>query len=295
VSGDDASCLNLNMVSSPPLLGVDASAFMERGSFSFASRLRKAGDVNPWELLEKNPGQNTIYGIADQTVLQWGLKKRTGDTMIFRAENGQPLNVIICAGLKSSVFQGYLLISNKNLSVYFPSVEGASVFLIDGKTEFSELYRNTLNERLSGYGFSTEDAGEKLASFFQVTNTYLNVFAVLGAFGMIMGIAGLGFVLLRNYNSRKREFAFLSATGFPESGIRNLILKDQLIILLWGVITGTVSGLTATLPSILSGNEMPWLLILIMILSIIISGTAVLFMSVRSIRSNTLISQLRKE
>ncbi len=295
VSGDDASCLNLNMVSSPPLLGVDASAFTERGSFSFASWLRKTGAVNPWELLEKNPGQNTIYGIADQTVLQWGLKKRTGDTLIFQAENGQPLYVIICAGLKSSVFQGYLLISNKNLSMYFPSVEGASVFLIDGKAEFSELYRNTLNGRLSGYGFSTEDAGEKLASFFQVTNTYLNVFAVLGAFGMILGIAGLGFVLLRNYNSRRREFAFLSATGFPESGIRNLILKDQLIILLWGVITGTVSGLTATLPSILSGNEMPWRLILIMILSIIISGTAVLYMSVRSIRSNTLISQLRIE
>ncbi len=38
---------------------------------------------------------------------------------------------------------------------------------------------------------------------FRSSNTYLNVFAVLGAFGMILGIAGLGFVLLRNYNITK--------------------------------------------------------------------------------------------
>ena len=295
VSGDDASCLNLNKVSSPPLLGIDASAFIERGSFSFASQIKKSGNVNPWELLEENPGQNSIYGIADQTVLQWGLKIKTGDTLIFRAENGQNLNIIICAGLKSSVFQGYLLISRENLSMFFPSVEGASVFLIDGRSELSEVYRNTLNERLSGYGFSSQEAGEKLASFFQVTNTYLNVFAVLGAFGMILGIAGLGFVLLRNYNIRRREFAFLSATGFSETAIRKLILKDQMIILFWGVITGTVSGLTATVPSVMSGNEMPWGIILIMILSIISAGSAVLYLTVRGIRSATLISQLRKE
>ena len=295
VSGDDASCLNLNHVSSPPLLGIDQKEFIKKGSFSFASQKRNLRDINPWELLGKNPGQNTIYGIADQTVLEWGLKIRTGDTLVFRAENGQPLNIIIGAGLKSSVFQGYLLISRENLSMFFPSVEGGSVFLIDGKPEFSELYSNTLNDRLSGYGFSSQNAGEKLASFFQVTNTYLNVFAVLGAFGMMLGIAGLGFVLLRNYNLRRREFAFLSATGFTESRIRKLILKDQMIILFWGVLTGTLSGLTATIPSIMSGNEMPWKAIMIMILSIFVIGSTVLYLSVRSISSKTLISQLRRE
>ena len=214
---------------------------------------------------------------------------------IVRAENGQPLNIIIGAGLKSSVFQGYLLISRENMSMFFPSVEGGSVFLIDGDPERSELYSSTLNERLSQYGFSSQNAGEKLASFFQVTNTYLNVFAVLGAFGMILGITGLGFVLLRNYNLRRREFAFLSATGFTESRIRKLILKDQMIILLWGVLTGTLSGLTATISSIMSGSEIPWKVILVMILSVFVIGSAVLYLSVRSISSKTLISQLRRE
>lgn len=293
LAGDDASCLNLNQVSTPPLLGIDASEFIRRSSFSFASRMKKHANINPWELLDKNPGQNMIYGIADQSVLQWGLKIRTGDTLVFRTESGQNLGIIICAGLKSSLFQGSLLISKENLSMFFPSVEGGSVFLIDGNPELSEHYRNTLEERLSGYGFSAQEASEKLASFFQVTNTYLDVFAILGAFGMIMGIAGLGFVLLRNYNIRRCEFAYLSATGFSEMSIRRMILKDQLIILFWGVITGTISGLTATAPSIINGNVMPWGIILIMIISIVMAGSAVLYVSVRSVRSKTLISQLR--
>jgi putative ABC transport system permease protein len=295
LSGDDASCLNLNHVSSPPILAVDPFALIAKGSFSFATKIRNNQDVNPWSLLDTSSGSNTIYGIADQTVLQWGLKRKAGDTLIYKAENGQPLNIIICAGLKSSIFQGYLLISEKYFGEYFPSIPGSSVFLIDGKTEFSDFYRNTLNERLSGYGFSAQDAGEKLSSFFQVTNTYINVFAVLGAMGMILGAAGLGFVMLRNFNLRKREFALMSATGFTEGRIRNLILKDQILILLWGVLTGTISGLTATLPSLRSGSEMPWSVILLMIISIIAIGLISLRLSVRSIRSSSLVSQLRKE
>ena len=295
VSGDDASCLNLNYVASPPLLGVDPEEFIKKKAFSFASGIKLHEETSPWELLGNNPGDNTIYGIADQTVLQWGLQVRTGDTLVFRSENGQPLNIIIGAGLKSSVFQGYLLISRENLSLYYPSVEGSSVFLVDGRQESSGLYRNTLNQRLSGYGFSAISAGEKLASFFRVTNTYLNVFAVFGAFGMILGITGLGFVLLRNYNIRKREFAFLSATGYTIAGIRRLILRDQLIILAWGVTSGAASGIIATLPSIRSGSEMPWSLIIIMILVVIVTGTAVLAISVRRVKSSELIFRLRKE
>ncbi len=85
LNGDDASCLNLNHVTSPPLLGIDPGEFISRGSFSFASVSRAAGDKNPWGLLNENPAKNKIYGIADQTVMQWGLKVRIGDTLKYRS------------------------------------------------------------------------------------------------------------------------------------------------------------------------------------------------------------------
>jgi putative ABC transport system permease protein len=295
LAGDDASCLNLNHIVAPSILGINPDAFISKGSFSFASVIRRNEVKNAWALLNEPAGGNTIYGIADQTVLDWGLKIKTGDTLKFNTERGEPLNIVICAGLKSSVFQGYLLISENIFSKYYPSVSGNSIFLAEGKKELSEFYRSTLSERLSDYGFSIEPAAEKLASFFRVTNTYLDVFTILGVMGLILGAAGLGFTLVRNFNQRRREFALMMAAGFTLQKIRNIILSDHILIMIWGIFTGTVSALTATYSSVQGGNELPWIIILIMIISIAAIGFTALWLSVRSIRSATLISQLRRE
>ena len=98
---------------------------------------------NPWQFLNLPPVKNTIYGIADQTVLEWGLKIKPGDTLIMRSESGQKLNIIIAAGLKSSVFQGYVIIGMDNFRKYFPSVTGSSVLLVDGnKKIYRSVYRH---------------------------------------------------------------------------------------------------------------------------------------------------------
>jgi putative ABC transport system permease protein len=295
LQGDDASCLNLNHVSTPPLLGVNPSPFIKNGSFSFASKIKEHPATNEWEFLNDNPAGNTIFGMADQTVLEWGLKIKTGDTLKYRAENGQPLNIVICAGLKSSVFQGYLLIGENNFNKYFPSVPGSSIYLINGKPELSDYYRETISERFSGYGMSVEPASQKLASFFRVTNTYLDVFTVFGALGMVLGVAGLGIILLRNFNRRKKEFALMIATGYSLNRIRNNILRDEIIILFWGIITGVASAFTSTWPSLKSGTDMSWSIIIIMILAILITGLSAIMLSLRSVGKRSLVSQLRQE
>jgi hypothetical protein len=293
--GDDASCLNLNHITAPPVLGIETGTFITRGSFSFASAIRNDGAENPWELLDRNPTGNTIYGIADQTVLEWGLKIGTGDTLVYRAENGQPVNIVICAGLKSSVFQGYLIIGKNNFERYFPSVPGSSIFLADGSIELSDLYTETLSGRFARYGMSVMPASEKLASFFIVTNTYLDVFMILGVLGMILGVAGLGFILLRNFNQRKREFALMMAIGYTIRQVRRLIVNDHILIMFWGILTGFASGLTATHQSLRSGAEMPWSIIAAMAFLVIAAGSLALYLSTRSIRSSSLISHLRRE
>ena len=293
--GDDASCLNLNHITAPPVLGIETGPFITRGSFSFASAIRNDGAENPWELLDRNPTGNTIYGIADQTVLEWGLKIGTGDTLVYRAENGQPVNIVICAGLKSSVFQGYLIIGKNNFERYFPSVPGSSIFLADGSIELSDLYTETLSGRFARYGMSVMPASEKLASFFIVTNTYLDVFMILGVLGMILGVAGLGFILLRNFNQRKREFALMMAIGYTIRQVRRLIVNDHILIMFWGILTCFASGLTATLQSLRSGAEMPWSIIAAMAFLVIAAGSLALYLSTRSIRSSSLISHLRRE
>jgi ABC-type antimicrobial peptide transport system permease subunit len=228
-------------------------------------------------------------------VLDWGLKIKIGDTLMMRAENGSKLNIIIAAGLKSSVFQGYVLIGLDNFRKYFPSVPGSSIFLVNGDRNLVDHYSSTLIDRLGNYGVKVEKTSERLASFYEVTNTYLSVFGVFGALGMITGIAGLGFVLLRNYNYRRREFALMLATGFKVKNIRKLILSEQMFILLAGMVSGVIPAIIATLPSLRSNSDIPWLYLFSMVVIIFCTGYAALFFSLRSVTGNSLTASLKKE
>ena len=294
-SGNDASCLNLNHITAPPLLGINPADFISKGAFSFSTVLKEKNLKNPWQFLNESSEGNIIYGIADQTVLEWGLKIKPGDTLILRAENGQPLNIIIAAGLKSSVFQGYVLIGMKNFSKFYPSVSGNSVLLIDGNPEMTNNYKTALSERFENHGINVEKTGDRLASFYEVTNTYLSVFGVFGAFGMIIGIAGLGFIILRNYNQRKKEFALMLAVGFTKRKIQMMILSEQILILLAGVSTGVIAALVSTLPSIMNSPDIPWIYLCMMIFAIVATGLVVILLTIRSIMRDSLIASLKKE
>ncbi len=293
--GNDASCLNLNHITSPPLLGIDPSGFIRNGSFSFATGKGKNRQGNPWELLNSGTSGNTVYGIADQTVLQYGLKIKPGDTLSLRAETGEIVNVIIAAGLKSSIFQGYVLIGVDNFRKFFPSVSGSQIFLLSGERNLIEEYKKTLNLRMANYGAFFEPAEDRLASFFVVTNTYLSVFSILGGMGIILGVAGLGFILLRNFSQRKKEFGLMMSAGFSIKDVRRMVFMEHAVILLWGVLTGVVSSLIATLPSLMNSTGIPWMTILLMIILVIVSGITALSFSLRSVRSSSLIASIRNE
>jgi ABC-type antimicrobial peptide transport system permease subunit len=294
-SGDDASCLNLNHITSPPLIGLDPASFIADGSFSFAGSLKSRDISNPWELLNHNPGKNIIYGIADQTVMQWGLKLRLGDTLFFRSENGEPFKVILAAGLKSSIFQGNVIINAQNFSRFMPSVSGSNILLVKGRPELTDTIRHLLSERLSPYGISTETTAERLAEFNQVTNTYLSVFTILGAFGLTLGVIGLGFILMRNYNLRKREYALMLSVGFSLKDIKFSMLGEQIFILFAGISAGILPAFLATWPSLSSLSDLPWNYIIVMIISVSAAGLTAIFLSMRVVDRTSLIRSLRRE
>jgi ABC-type antimicrobial peptide transport system permease subunit len=294
-SGDDASCLNLNHVTSPALLGLDPSSFISDRSFSFASLIKDADRDNPWEIITRKVNGNVIYGFADQTVLEWGLKKKTGDTLLFRSESGELFRLVIAGGLKSSLFQGYVVTDSRWISELYPSISGSSVFLIKCEYGIMSSLNDAIRTRFEPFGISTTPAVEKLEEFFQVTNTYLSVFTVLGGFGIILGVIGLGFVLRLVYNSRRREFALMMASGFTGISVRRIILKEQLFILFAGISTGLISGTISTLPSITSGGEIQWLSLFLIISAMVATGLISLLVSMQSLKKLPLTSVLRRE
>ena len=296
LAGNDASCLNLNQVLQPAILGINTGYFDQKQSFSFLKLDPLSNVQHPWLTLNKELAPGIIAGFADQTVIQWGIRKNIGDTLQYRDEIGRTLKVKIMGGLDNSIFQGNILVSSELFRQYYPSVGGSRVMLIDGAFAQRSAISSRLEYLFQDYGMVVTPASERLAQFNSVENTYLSVFMMLGGLGIIIGTIGLGIVLLRNLEDRKREIALYQAIGFKQSYILKLILAENLFILLAGIGIGVVAAFAGILPSFfspafhLSKTFLPALIVIIFL-----NGLAWIYFPVKSALSKNLVEALRKE
>ncbi len=287
-TGDDASCLNLNQVRKPQILGVDAAAFDTTGAFSFQQMHKVMDKSHPWRILKKRFNDTVIPAIADQTVLTWGLMKSVGDTLTYLDEKGRKLHLKIVGGLSSSVFQGNVLIDSKLFTEHFPSSSQTKYMLIDAQEKEKSEIAETLRFALEDHGIELTPAKERLREFYSVTNTYLSIFLLLGGLGVIIGTIGLGIVLLRNLLDRKQEIAAMRALGFNRRAVFNIIFYENFALLAAGLGTGLISAIVGMLPSLLTpAFSVPYAFISIILLAILLSGILwIFFPALKATRTN---------
>jgi ABC-type antimicrobial peptide transport system permease subunit len=132
VRGDDASCLNLNRVKNPQLIGVPCGLFEGLHAFSFTGLDNGTDGRHPWQGLQDQKAGDVIPGYADQTVITWGLEKKIGDTIQYWDEAGNVFGVRLAGGLDNSIFQGNILVSDSLLRKYYPSTSNTTIILARG-------------------------------------------------------------------------------------------------------------------------------------------------------------------
>ena len=271
IDGDDASCLNLNHVSNPTILGADTEFLKDR--FSFTEICDQLKDKNIWKELEKTPIGNVIPAIADQTVIQWGLGKSLGDTLTYRNEKGDTLKLKLIAGLSPSVFQGYVLISNSNFLKNYPTNSGSNLFLIEVPHDQMNITPGELESALRDYGWEMTSTKGRLMNFSSVTNTYLSIFLALGALGLILGTIGLAIVLARTILERRNEITILLSIGFSKYYLIKIFIAEYTQLLAFGIAIGFLSAILAVLPVFLySGNSGSFITVLLIVLGILLNG-----------------------
>ena len=292
--GDDASCLNLNRVVSPRILGIPSEEFT--GRFSFIRSTEDLDPESPWISLKTELPGGIVPAVIDQTVLQWGLGKKPGDTLVYLNEAGAEMKLKIVGGLANSIFQGHVLVDEQLFLKHFPSSSGTHVFLVDGgAVEVSEI-QNELVRAFRNEGLELQSAADRLAMFNQVENTYLSIFMLLGGLAMILGTVGLGVSLARNLQDREAEMGIMRAMGYRRSWILRIITHEHLILLLAGALTGTATAFVATLPSILSEFvQASWLNALVIVALILLNGFIWIYAIARYFLRKNLMAALRNE
>jgi putative ABC transport system permease protein len=236
--GDDTSCLNLYEPRNPRVLGAPPE-FLKETRFPFEESVDKAD--NPWSLLDSDP-KDVVPAIADANSITYILHRKVGDEITL--PGGAQLRLV--AALHDSIFQGELMVSDKNFVRLFPDDQGFRFFLLE--SEPSEIPK--LDEAFSEYGFAATSTAARLAGYHRVENTYLSTFQALGGLGLILGTLGLAAVLLRNVLEQRRELALLRAIGYRTRDLSLMVVAENLVLLAGGLITGTVTALLAILPAL---------------------------------------------
>ncbi len=292
--GDDASCLNLNRVTNPRVLGVDPDALKDR--FSFVTQTEFLNTSDPWASLEQDLG-NVVPAVADQTVIQWGLGMKVGDTLHYIGERGDSVHLKLIGGLANSIFQGNVIISADHFLKIFPSSVGTSFFLVNGKFENRDLLTEDLDFIFRDFGWDMVPAVERLAEFATVQNTYLQIFLVMGAFGLLLGTIGLAIVLARSIYERKNELAVMLSAGYRIKQLFRIIFREYNVILLAGIASGLLSSVIATLPAFLSGNQNVSISLLAILTGIIIVNGIlwILLITYIQLRNLNLLEALRND
>lgn len=294
--GDDASCLNLFQAGRPRVLGVP-DEIVKRGGFRFAetSATTPEETANPWLLLAKPQPDGAVPVFAEQNSAMWMLKTGVGGTIPGIDGDGRPVTFRLVATLQDSVFQSELLVSDANFRTLYPRTEGFRVFLLDTPPGTDATVTRLVETGLQTHGLAVSPTRDRVAAYQAVVGTYLTTFQLLGGFGLLLGVLGLGVVILRGVWERVGELALLRAVGYRTRALQTMILAENLLLLAVGLGIGTTAAVASVVPNLALGGSLGSPRLGLMLVGVFAAGLVVSVAATAGVARVSLIPALRKE
>ncbi len=296
--GEDVSCLNFYRPHRPRMLGLPES-LIRRDGFLLSNVLVSTPDEreNPWLALYKE--EIPAPAFADAQTAEWVLHVRVGDVLTYPVGASEQVNLRLVGLLRDSIFQGALLVSERQFTRFFPGRYGYSFFLIETKRDApSQVVRECLESALGErYGFGVRPTLDVLAEFAGIENLYLLSFQLLGGIGLMLGACGLGVVLLRNVWERSGELALLQALGYPKWLLAILLLIENGTVTLMGIGLGLMAALLGLVPHLSLGMDVLAIVMRLAILMVTVLATGIVsgILAVRKALRLPILAILRRE
>jgi putative ABC transport system permease protein len=270
-SADDASCLNLNKVVTPNVLGVDMEELKTSdfritktifdGSNRDAARGGTGRDAarHVSTVFDKfKTAENSVYpALVDETVLMWSLGKNLGDTIVYIGEKGQQISILLAGTLQNSIFQGNILIDKTLFSEIWSEITGSEIMLVKVPDNEIDNTKMLISQALNNYGIRVMPTAERLKMFYSVTDTYLTIFLTLGGLGLLLGIFSFIIVVRKNIVARLKEITLYRSLGFDEKRIISLLYQENILIPLCAIAIGALGSLLGIISGF--GNVSIWI------------------------------------
>jgi putative ABC transport system permease protein len=272
---------------SGPITGFDADLLAQGTPGLFARDASYGNDAEVYQAVLDDPSlaivpENFLVAGIDEAVFA------TGDKLtVIEPGSGKPHELTIAALGQTDWLNNGALVSRELTTTLF-GVENAVTRSYVAVTDDADAgaVASALNSDFLVQGadartfteIGTEGQGQ-LIGFLAVMQGFLG-------FGLLVGIAGLGVVMVRAVRERRKEIGMLRAMGFQKGLVRTAMLSEAGLIAVQGTLIGAVLGLITT-KQLLGTNEsfgdepiafiVPWLgLSLILALPLVASLAATL-------------------
>jgi putative ABC transport system permease protein len=237
---DNASCLNLNRVGTPTVLGADTEALAE-SDFEIARSL--CGDKAATFAAMRTKTDGTIPALVDETVLEWSLMRKLGDTIVYTGDGGRDVAVRLVATLKNSIFQGNIIVDKRFFAEAWSETTGSELMLAKIDEKNIAATKNLLSQGLSDYGARVVATTDRLKELNEVSNTYLSIFMTLGALGLLLGIMSFIITVRKNLAARRYEIDLYRTLGFGNDTVKYILYRENAITPLYALAIGAAAAI----------------------------------------------------
>jgi len=277
-----------------PITGFDADLLANGTPGLFARDPAYGSDAEVYEAVLADPSltivpENFLVAGVDLAVFA------AGDTFtVIEPGNGEPHELTIAALGETDWLNNGALVSRDLTTTLFGAqnvVTRSYIAVADGanaNTVASALNSDYLEQGADAHTFldiGTEGQAQ-LMGFLAIMQGFLG-------FGLLVGIAGLGVVMVRAVRERRQEIGMLRAMGFQTRLVRTAMLSEAGFIAVQGTVIGAVLGLITTKQLLMGTNEsfgdepvafiVPWIgLSLILALPLVSSLAATLWPASRA-------------
>ena len=228
---DEASCLNLNQVSTPTVLGVDLADMSLFGlnPRSLSDPIDCSDQANP-----------TCQLYIDEEALIWSLMKSVGDTLFYQNDRGERVPMVIAGSYPTGIFHGNAIISSDDFRRLWPKEKGVEVLLM--KSSRPDEAAEILSMAMGEYGLDVQTVEERISMFFEVTETYLIIFLTLGGLGLLLGIFSLMIIVRKNLTAQSATIKQYRAMGYSERLISQLLLRENILVPFYAIVVGAIGS-----------------------------------------------------
>ena len=167
-----------------------------------------------------------------------------GDVVNIRTPLGTEANVTI-VGIMDQYFNTGVYCSHEYLHILDPLASDTLLYFetsrIPGKAD-SDISKK-MEQSFVDYGLTTIVVRDTVKETMTMVASVMQLMEIFLGMGLIVGIAGLGIITIRNVAERKQEIGVMRAIGYQRDMILKAFLLETSFTSLLGITVGTLMGL----------------------------------------------------